>query len=511
MNAKKIFALAAAVTMSLSLVGCTLPSPFQALDKDGMVNENPTTVQTPDPVKPEGSSNGNENGNPDITNPDNNNPENEVDNDAIIDAFINGEGKAKFDHVIADEDTYYTLDEMVIARGDVLLNDYFGALESEMTSSYKVAVNYAYIDCGNDGVRDLGININYVVHPGYEDAYDQYLYDDFILMVIDGELKCITMTESYYRSYGEINKYGYVSEGGSGGANLHVFSGRFVNEKGEIIYDQYCDYYMGYAKPTIHPYSVPEDIREDCPSEEFNYEAEGYFNTSIYNFKEVPDYPINLTSDENGHFDAESQAKYDKYEKEYDEWLKGNIYVFEDDNGNDPELPADLKKFIDDNNITYYTQKEMNDVISKHRAEIGLSETVATGDYPEWINIYDQTKVSAEELESMYVGEYVDDLNDPNLQIAKGSDGKYIVQIGIYRLCFLDDGVGELYEDRMDFGISDENGEHMEGYIVVDDYGTATVTFTDSKWDYIKNGDSFIYKKSSDTPNIFVYEFDFED
>ena len=118
---------------------------------------------------------------------------------------------------------------------------------------------------------------------------------------------------------------------------------------------------MGYAKPTIHPYSVPEDIREDCPPEEFDYEAEGYFNTNIYNFKEVPDYPTNLTSDENGHFDAESQAKYDKYEKEYDEWLRGNIYVFEDDNGNDPELPADLKKFIDDNNITYYTQIRSKD------------------------------------------------------------------------------------------------------------------------------------------------------
>ena len=60
----------------------------------------------------------------------------------------------------------------------------------------------------------------------------------------------------------------------------------------------------------------------------------------------------------------------------------------------------------------------------------------------------------------------------------------------------------------MDFGISDDNGGHMEGYIVVDDYGTATVTFTDSKWDYIENGDTYVYKKSSDTPNIFVYEFE---
>ena len=505
MKKKQLTAVITALSVSLALAGCTMPSPFQVMDKDGMINENPVINQTPDPVKPESGANVNDNGNTD--NPDSTDPENTADNDALIEAFINGEGKAKFDHVIADEDTYYTLEEMVIARGDEILNNYFGALETETTMSFKDAVNYAYIDCGNDGVKDLGININYVVDPGYEDSYEQYLYDDFILMVIDGELKCITMTESYYRSYGEINQYSYISEGGSGGANLHVFKGRFVNEKGEIIYDQYCEYYMGNSRPTIQAFSVPKDIREDCPPEEFDFEGMGY-NTSVYNFKEIPDYPTNLTWGEDGYYDDESRARYEKYEEEYNEWLRGNIFVFEDGDGGDPEIPADLKKFMDDNNITHYTQKEMEDVLSKHHEEIGLSETVASGDYPEWINIYDHTSLTDEELEAMYVGEYVDDLNDPNLQIAKGSDGKYIVQIGIYRLCFLDDGVGELYPDRMDFGISNDNGGHMEGYIVVDDYGTATVTFTDSKWDYIENGDTYVYKKSSDTPNIFEYEFE---
>ena len=507
MKKKQIFAVAAAVTMSLTLVGCTLSTPFQIMDGDGMVYEDPTANQTPDPVKPEGGNNGGESGNTDT--PEVTEPEKIVDNDALIDAFINNEVYAKFDHVIADEDTYYSLDEMVTARGNEII-DFFAYPEDERTPSYKVELNYAYIDCGNDGVRDLGININYTVDPGYEDAYDQYLQDYFILMVIDGELKCIAMTESYYRTYGEINEYGYISEGGSGGANLHVFSGRFVNAKGEIVYDHHCDYYMGYARPTIHTYSVPEELWEDIPPEEFDYEGMGY-NTNTYNFSDVPDYPYNLTRDENGNYDAESQAKYDKYEKEYNEWLRENMYVFEDENGDDPELPDDLKKFIDDNNIKYYTAKEFDEVLSKHRAEIGLTDTVAYGGYPDWKQLYDETADVDEELEKLYVGEYLDDLNDPNLEIAKGSDGKYIVQIGIYRLCFLDDGVGELYDDRMEFGISDDNGGHMEGNIVVDEDGTATVTFTDSQWDYIENGATYTYKKSSDTPNIFVYEFDFED
>ena len=503
MKKKQIFAVAAAVTMSLALVGCTLSTPFQIMDGDGMVHEDPTATQTPDPVKPgNGEDEGGNTNNPVITE-----PEKTVDNDAIIDSFINGETKAKFDHVIADEDTYYSLDEMITARGEELLNWF--AYDEEHTVSYTVTVNYAYIDCGNDGERDLGINIDYIVDPGYEDAYDQYIYDDFILMVIDGELKCITMTESYYRSYGEINEYGYVSEGGSGGANLHVFTGRFVNSKGEIVYDYNCEYYMGYAQPTIHAYCVPEDIRDEAPEEIFDYESSTFFNTSVYNFNESPDYPTDLNWVD-GKYDAESQAKYDKYEKEYDEWLSKNIFVFEDENGDAPEIPADLKKFIDDNNITYYTPKEFNELLSKHQAEIGLTDTVKGGDYPEWILLYDQTGAFTEEIEKQYIGEYVDDLNDPNLQIAKGEDGKFIVQIGIYRLCFMDDGVGEFQDDKMVFTISDENGNPMEGYLIVTEDGEATVTFTKSEWDYIEDGATYYYTKSSDTPNIFVYEFDFD-
>ena len=507
MKKRQIFAAAAAVTMSLALVGCTLSTPFQVMDGDGMVYEDPTANQTPDPVKPEGGNDGGESGN--TGTPDADKTANSVDNDALIDAFVFDGAKAKFDHVIADEDTYYTLDEMVTARGNAIIDDFFGYSDMEEANpSYTVSVNYAYIDCGNDGERDLGININYTVDPGYDDVYNQFLQDDFILMVIDGELKCITMTESYYRSYGEINEYGYISEGGSGGANLHVFSGRFVNAKGEIVYDHYCNYYMGYARPTIHTYSVPEDLREDVPPEEFDYEGMGY-NTNTYNFKDVPDYPYDLTRDENGKYDAESQAKYDKYEKEYNEWLRENIYVFEDENGDDPELPDDLKKFIDDNNITCYTQKEFDEVLSKHRAEIGLTDTVAYGGYPNWILLYDENAESNEEIEKMYIGEYTDDLDDPNLEIAKGEDGKFIVQIGIYRLCFLDDGVGELTPAGLRFNISDENGNPMEGYITVDTEGTATVTFTDSDWDYIENGATYTYTKSSDAPNIFVYDFEY--
>lgn len=105
--------------------------------------------------------------------------------------------------------------------------------------------------------------------------------------------------------------------------------------------------------------------------------------------------------------------------------------------------------------------------------------------------------------ETIYIGEYLDyDCNEPNLEIAKGTDGKYIVQIGIFRLTTLDDGVGELTPDGLPFTATDAAGNPISGIITVENE-IATVTFTDSTWDLLENGSIFKYSKSSDIPNIW--------
>lgn len=103
---------------------------------------------------------------------------------------------------------------------------------------------------------------------------------------------------------------------------------------------------------------------------------------------------------------------------------------------------------------------------------------------------------------TLYIGEYLDsDVMDPNLEIAEGEDGQYIVQIGIFRLTSIE-GVGELTEDGMRFTATDAAGNPISGVITVEDQ-TATVTFTDSTWTYLPNGSSYQYTKSSDTPNLW--------
>lgn len=114
---------------------------------------------------------------------------------------------------------------------------------------------------------------------------------------------------------------------------------------------------------------------------------------------------------------------------------------------------------------------------------------------------------SAEEQEkvlddTLYIGEYLDDNKDPNLEITKGEDGKYKVLIGIFRLAVFDDCVGELTEEGMRFTATDMAGDPIRGIITVKN-GVATVTFTDSTWEYIENGASYEYTKSLDEPSVW--------
>ncbi len=135
-----------------------------------------------------------------------------------------------------------------------------------------------------------------------------------------------------------------------------------------------------------------------------------------------------------------------------------------------------------------------------------ITDETATGSVDEAENVEsteeEADKTSGETDESFYIGEYLDmDVSEPNLQIAKGEDGKYIVQIGIFRLTYIGDGVGTLTDEGMTFIGTDSAGNPIGG-IIVSDGEKATVTFTDSTWEYLPNGTSFEYAKASNVPNL---------
>ena len=139
------------------------------------------------------------------------------------------------------------------------------------------------------------------------------------------------------------------------------------------------------------------------------------------------------------------------------------------------------------------TESKENDVVA---AESSLAE-----------DIVQEEQVAGQEgawNDTLYIGEYLDENKEPNLEIAKGEDGYFIVQIGIFRLASFDDGVGELTEEGLCFTATDMAGNPIRGIITVENQ-MATVIFTDSTWEYIESGTSYEYTKSTDEPRIWEY------
>lgn len=92
-----------------------------------------------------------------------------------------------------------------------------------------------------------------------------------------------------------------------------------------------------------------------------------------------------------------------------------------------------------------------------------------------------------------YAGVYLDeDRTDNNLVITTDSAGGYHVRIDIYRLTALDDGRGHATDDGLAFTATDANGQPIGGVITLSG-DTATVTFTDSHWPLLPNGEQFTY------------------
>lgn len=89
-----------------------------------------------------------------------------------------------------------------------------------------------------------------------------------------------------------------------------------------------------------------------------------------------------------------------------------------------------------------------------------------------------------------WVGEYLDD--DGYVKIEE-SGTEYHIEISIFRLTSIDDGVGTIEGNKIAFTATDDNGEPIGGEIEKTDNGV-DVIFTDSTWTYIKNGDRFSYR-----------------
>lgn len=116
------------------------------------------------------------------------------------------------------------------------------------------------------------------------------------------------------------------------------------------------------------------------------------------------------------------------------------------------------------------------------------------------LTISEDGKISIHEVETLsrpYEGSFLDDDNkEPNLNISyRLNDGKYNVEIGIFRLTTFDDGIGTMVDEGLDFTATDPAGNPIGGLITLHN-DTAVVTFTRSTWGLLENGSKFVYTRA---------------
>lgn len=121
-------------------------------------------------------------------------------------------------------------------------------------------------------------------------------------------------------------------------------------------------------------------------------------------------------------------------------------------------------------------------------------------------NIEEEQSTTDEAKPDLYEGEYSDyDVNEPSLEIKKNNDETYQIQIKIYRLFYLDDGVGKVTEKGLEFEATGPNGNKVNGVIRLEE-DIATITFFSQEWIDFAGLSKYKFYKTSNVPDIYVYE-----
>lgn len=254
-------------------------------------------------------------------------------------------------------------------------------VDEEYDSMEIDSVEYAFIDCGNDGEPELALQI------GLNSDNMGYITQGYVIKNFDGKLQLCTKIESAYRSEEYFkNKYGVIYSGGSNGASSWTEGYSYINAAGEnvFLYSADCEYGLGMYFDTLGGvYSVAAKYEEDIDDEWYMMEY---------------------------HFDDPSDIDFENIE--YDDYLKTLPYTAY------PEGEELIEKIFDEAGVKLYPQKQMDDMILQDMSSKGLSKEIFDSEETvEWMKITNDTidEVIKYGVNPVYVStteEFVEALSD---------------------------------------------------------------------------------------------------
>jgi hypothetical protein len=292
----------------------------------------------------------------------------------LYESFLNNEATL---HINTDNDfgSYFSFEKYKDQdlTLEEIVNDIIASYLTDWGDSLKIwvdSIEYAYIDCGNDGVPELALRIN---TPMSTEGWQE----NMIIKDIDGRLELVYSENSWSRSSVFFNEYGYIWGDGSGGAAYHLFSKGFVDGDGKwhfIYVDNSTSGITpgGYAGElwfdgSSHP--LPEDMELDGDYVflQFSFDFPEDENTEyIYTYAkegESPDY-------------EDEEAWMDGFKSYFYSELIGDDEVYSEDHP--------LMQFFEAEGLKIYTLEEVDEKIAEKEKSEGLTEEIKNGKDVEW-------------------------------------------------------------------------------------------------------------------------------
>ncbi len=156
-------------------------------------------------------------------------------------------------------------------------------------------MEYALIDCGGDGKKQLALRAYGVNIYAPDDDSDLTMVFDYQ----DGAVSMIYAVDSWARSENELYDNGYVFGGGSGGASCHYVWEGLIGADGiyHKVYDCHMETGCGLADMSSCWEVWDSSDNEGFPAEFCEYEMDGETLYSYYILDDVTDEERNIVTD----------------------------------------------------------------------------------------------------------------------------------------------------------------------------------------------------------------------
>ena len=280
----------------------------------------------------------------------------------IYERFLNDEEPLYFDVFDLDKaliftsegnyfpkNTPYTLSEFVTHFAKVYTEYYGFVVEPE-------SIEYAFIDCGLDGIPELTMRFNDVTY------FDDLYVCDFIIKEMNGKLEVCYAHEAGYRSFAFIYESGLCESGGSASAAGGVDSFEYIDADGKYIFDYSVETSFGanfFYVPdndTFYNAAEQESIGEYICIMQYSFEP---YDVSV----DYADYLSKCT-----HTYYALDEYYDVIEDDMSIYQSGNPY----------------RRLWGATGYDFITPDEVDKVLDNHEKELGITKEIRNSKVPEY-------------------------------------------------------------------------------------------------------------------------------